>query len=51
MTDSDPPRRLRINPRIAGIIVLLIAIISASVITTDILSPRDRNPAQPAPRH
>ncbi len=47
----EPPRRLRINPRIAGIIILLIALISASVIATDILSPRDRNPIPPQPKH
>ena len=45
----EPPRRLHINPRVAGIIILLIAIISACVIATDILSPRNRNPAPPQP--
>jgi hypothetical protein len=51
MTQPAPLRRLRLNLRIAGLILLLIAIISISAIATDILSPRNRNPAAPAPHH
>jgi hypothetical protein len=47
MTEPATRRRLRLNPRIAGMIVLLIVFIAVSVIAADIVSRRDRNPVPP----
>jgi hypothetical protein len=38
-----------LNPRVIGLILVLIALISAAVITTDILSPRPGKPVPAAP--
>ena len=40
----------RLNPRVIGLLVLLMVVIAAAVITTDIISPRDRHPGPPATR-
>ena len=48
-TDLQPETkpRLRFNPRITLLVIILILAISAAVILTDILSPRNRNPQPP----
>ena len=45
---SPPPSRPRLNPRVIAMLIAFTAVISASVIVTDILSPRDRHPVTSA---
>jgi hypothetical protein len=44
MTNPSPDKSPRLNPRVIAMLIAFIAIISATVIITDIFSPRDRHP-------